>query len=416
MEYLNNSVCFTPGCNKRSIWAPVGTRDNRICGSCRNKLPEEKRILYKNVYAKMCEACKDAQPNFAIVLTGESYKTSLPTHCGKCIKRLPEEERSKYEDVTHKRCEACDKNQPSQAIVSQDKSRQTSVPTHCRTCVEKLSENDRIKYENVHNKRCEVCDNAVPTFAIVFPGESYTTTVPTHCGKCTKKLPKETRDKYEDVANKRCEVCYKTQATYAEDFKGYPKRFCGRHAPTHFVHMGMKPCSGSDGNECPRNNIIGKYKPSSLCSWCDPISNLKRYEIAVLDRFKELNYDIINQYPVYVSGRTIPMHKIDGILIYDDIVFAIEVDEKGGHHREEDDGRRMRTCDDYLKTQHDVPVAWIRIIPNIRGGSRVLGKGCDQFGDKAVAKRNEIINFAANKIDELLTTPESGVFYFNHSK
>jgi hypothetical protein len=71
----------------------------------------------------------------------------------------------------------------------------------------------------------------------------------------------------------------------------------------------------------------------------------------------------------------------------------------------------MIVCEDYLEEEHGVPVAWIRIVPDIRGGKRILGEG-GQFSEKAIAIREEILNRVLVKINELLKNPASGVFYF----
>jgi hypothetical protein len=368
-RYLNNTVCRVRGCKGTTLWALVGTRDDGLCGHHHKKLPEEEQALYEDVLNKRC-ACGNFAVH-AIVSKGKTHKTTSPTHCGPCVTDLPVEEREKYVDVVSKRCE------------------------------------------------CDGCGNRAIN-AIVLEGETYKTTSPTHCGKCVKKLPKEDCEKYEDVCNKRCEHdgC-KTRPSYAEDFKGFPRRFCASHAPTHFVCTSMKPCRGpGDGTGCPRNGTIHKNKSGGQCVWCDPNGNAKRYEIAVLDRLKELGYDFMEQYKIYdavdvaqrVRSRFI--HSIDGIILFDGIVIAIEVDEKGSHHQEEADERRMRICEEYLEEEHGVGVAWIRIVPNITGGKKVLGDGCEQFGEKAVKIREKIVDEAAATIEKLLENPESGEFYF----
>ena len=109
------------------------------------------------------------------------------------------------------------------------------------------------------------------------------------------------------------------------------------------------------------------------------------------------------------------LHSIDGVILFDGIVVAIEADEKGSHHQKEADERRMRICDEYLKEEHGVDVAWVRIVPNIMGGKKVLGDGNDQFGDKAVAIRKKIVDVAAATIEEILENPVSGVFRFDQN-
>ncbi|AGE56312.1 hypothetical protein PBCVNEJV1_478R [Paramecium bursaria Chlorella virus NE-JV-1] len=97
----------------------------------------------------------------------------------------------------------------------------------------------------------------------------------------------------------------------------------------------------------------------------------------------------------------------------DDVIVAIEVDEKGGHNSEkakELDEARMIVCDAYFEKKYSLPVAWIRIVPDISDKS--LGKDKDQFGAIAKKIRSEIVKRAMAKIDDLLKNPESGVFYF----
>ena len=351
--YLDNSRCQTVGCNKSAHWAPIGTRDDRLCGPCHKKLPKEDQKKYENVHGKRCETCEKARAYFAKVPEGKTYI-----------------------DVR---------------------------PTHCRKCVEKFQDAD--EYEDVSNKRCETCNKTQAYFAKVPEGKTYTEIPPTHCGKCVEKL--SDANEYEDVCNKRCEECVllneKTRAMYAEDFTGYPRRFCGRHAPAHFVNITMKPCP-----ECPRNNTIKKNKSSGLCAYCDPNGRQKRYEIAVLDYLKE-SYDVDEQYPVYVDGRSRPFF-IDGIIVFDAVVIALEVDEPGGHHEKEADDRRMNICSEYLFEKHSKPVAWIRIDPYVYGGKKKHDG--DQFGERATTERNRIVGKAVTKIDELIEEPKGGVFYF----
>jgi hypothetical protein len=180
----------------------------------------------------------------------------------------------------------------------------------------------------------------------------------------------------------------------------------------------MKPCRGpDDGTGCTRNNIIGKSKPGGQCALCGQNGYARSYEIAVLDRLR-VKYGITDQYKIYDAvdvverKRSRYLHAIDGVILFDGIVIAIEVDEKGSHHQKEDDERRMRICDEYLKEEHGVDVAWIRIAPNIRGGKKVLGDGNNQFSEKAIAIREEIVDRADAAIEKLIENPESGVFKF----
>jgi hypothetical protein len=366
-RYLNNAVCSVKECKSTTGWALNGTREDGLCGPHHKKLSKEEQALYWNVKASRC-ACGNLAIN-SIVPEGETHETTRPTHCGPCVQALPEEEQPKYEDVVSKRC-ACGKKQANNAIVPEGETRETTRPTHCGPCVRALPEEEREKYENVQAKRCE-------------------------------------RDECETFAH------------YAEDFKGFPQRFCGPHAPTHFVNTNLKLCCGpDDGIECPRNNTIMKNKSGGQCAWCDPNSNSRKYEFAVLDRLKE-RYGFVSQYKIYdavneserVRSRFI--HAIDGAILFDGIVVAIEVDEEGhSRYTEEVEERRMRICEEYLEEEHGVDVTWIRIVPNIRGGKKVLGDGNDQFGEKAVAIRDKIISRAVAKINELLENPVSGVFYF----
>jgi hypothetical protein len=360
--YLDNAYCCTPGCKTKSLYTNDGTRDNRICGDCKKKLPKEEQKKYENVVDKKCETCKKQHPSFAFVPNGMKFKDMKATHCGTCVKNLPDEEREKFEDVSNKRCETCNNRHPSFAIV---------------------------EYANE---------------------KTYKTTPATHCGSCVKNLPDEEREKFENVANKRCEEdgC-EIRAYYAESYMRHLVKFCGKHAPRDFVDVNKKPCPGIDGKGCPRTGTIHGYKPSGLCAWCDPDGRTKRFELAVLNYLK-LKYDIDDQYPIdaYERKRT---HLIDGVILFDGVIIAIEVDEKSGHKDDEADERRMIVCEDYLEEEHGVPVAWIRIVPDIRGGKRILGEG-GQFSEKAIAIREEILNRVLVKINELLKNPASGVFYF----
>jgi hypothetical protein len=352
--YLDNSKCRTIGCKKVAIWAPIGTRDNRLCGPCHKKLPEEEQKAYEDVMSKRCKTCEKARATFAKVPEGKTYAYVRPTHCGPCVRELPDA--NEYENVCAKRCETCEKTRAHFAKVPEGKTYAYVRPTYCRSCVENLSDAD--EYENVCAKRCEEC---------VLLNE-------------------------------------KTQANYAEDFTGYPARFCGRHAPAHFVHINSKPCP-----RCPRNNVINKNKPSGVCAYCDQNGYQKQYENAVLDRLKE-TYNVDDQHPVYVDGRSSPLHYIDGTIVSDTIVIAIEVDEPSHHHDKEADDRRMNICSEYLTKKHQKPVAWIRIDPYIYGGKKKHDG--DQFGERATTERNRIVDKAVAKIDELIDEPESGVFYF----
>jgi hypothetical protein len=339
------------------------------------------------------------------------YPGGEPFWCEECPDIPPE---AVYLNNSHCRVKGCNGTTVWALIGTRDDG--LCGPHH-----KKLSEEEQASYKDVKSKRCECdgCDNRAIN-AIVPEGETYKTTSPTHCGDCVKKLPKEEQRTYENVVSKRCErdEC-KKQARYAEDFKGFPVKFCGQHAPTHFVHTSMKPCRGTDdGTGCPRDNTIDKRKSESRCAWCDPNGNAKKYEIAVLDRLKELGYGFTCQYKIYdavdVSKRVRRdrIFQIDGVILFDGIVVAIEVDEKGGHHQDEADERRMCICDEYLVEEHGVDVAWIRIVPNVMGGEKVLGKGNDQFGEKAVKIREEIVDVAAAQIEKLLENPASGEFYF----
>ncbi|AGE56209.1 hypothetical protein PBCVNEJV1_176L [Paramecium bursaria Chlorella virus NE-JV-1] len=97
----------------------------------------------------------------------------------------------------------------------------------------------------------------------------------------------------------------------------------------------------------------------------------------------------------------------------DDVIVAIEVDEKTGHNSAKAkklDAARMLVCDKYFEKKYSLPVAWIRIVPDISDTS--LGKDKDQFGATAVKIRRDIVDRAMAKIDDLLKNPASGVFYF----
>jgi hypothetical protein len=371
--YLANSRCRVKGCNGHTVWALNGTRDDGLCGPHHKKLPVEEQTLYCDVISKRCERdrCENRAYN-AIVPEGKTRETTRPTHCGPCVKAFPEEEREKYVDVSHKRCErdGCG-NFAINAIVPEGKTRETTRPTHCGPCMKALlPEEERKKYENVVSKRCE------------------------------------------------CDGCEKF-ASYAKDFKGFPAKFCAPHAPTHFVHTSHKLCRGPrDGIGCPRDNTIEKNKSGGQCAWCDKNSNARRYELAVLDRLA-VKYDFEGQYKIYDAvnvadrKRSTHLHAIDGVILFDAIVVAIEVDELGGHHQEEADECRERICEEYLKEEHGVDVAWIRIVPNIMGGKKVLGDEKDQFGEKAVAIREKIVDLAAAQIEKLRANPESDVFRFD---
>jgi hypothetical protein len=124
-------------------------------------------------------------------------------------------------------------------------------------------------------------------------------------------------------------------------------------------------------------------------------------------------YKIYDAVDVSKRVRRDRIFQIDGVILFDGIVVAIEVDEKGGHHQEEADKRREKISDEYLKEEHGVDVAWIRIVPNIMGGKKVLGDEKDQFGEKAVAIREKIVDLAAAKIEKLLENPESDTFPFD---
>jgi len=401
--YLDNTVCRTVGCKKRAIWAPIGTRDDRLCGPCHKKLPEEDQKKYEDVMSKRCETCEKARAIFAKVSEGKSYADVRPTHCKKCVENLSDAD--EYKDVSNKRCETCKKAQPVFAKVPEGKTYADIRPTHCKKCIENLT--DANEYENVCAKRCETCKKAQALFAKVPEGKSYTEISPTHCGTCVQEL--SDANEYENVVSKRCEECVllneKTVAHYAEDFTGYPRRFCARHAPMHFVCVTMKPCP-----RCPRNNVIAKNKPSGVCVYCDPNGHQKKYEIAVLDYLKE-TYDVDKQYPVYVNGRSAPVARIDGIIVSDAITIAIEVDEPGAHCDKEADDRRMNICSEYLTKEYSKPVAWIRINPYIYGGKK--NHDGKQFGERAKAKRLEIVDKAAAKIDELIKEPKGDVFRFD---
>jgi hypothetical protein len=184
----------------------------------------------------------------------------------------------------------------------------------------------------------------------------------------------------------------------------------------------MKPCRGpDDGTGCPRNGTIMKNKSGGRCAWCDPNGRAKKYEVAVLDRLKEM-YSFEDQYKIYDAVdvaqrvRRDPIYKIDGVILFDGIVVAIEVDENGhSRYTEEVEERRMRICDEYLEEEHGADVAWIRIVPNITGGKKVLGADKDQFGEKGRAIRDEIVDVAAAAIEKLLENPVSGVFPFDQN-
>jgi hypothetical protein len=370
--YLDNSICCTPECTNKSLYTNDGTRDNRICGKCKKVLPKEVQATYENVVNPKCVVCKKQFPGQAIVPEGETYETTQPTHCGKCVDKLPEDERDKYEDVNAKRCIVCKEHQPSKAIVPEGDTRETTQATHCGPCVEALPEDERKTYEDVKHERCE-----------------------------------------EDG----CE----TRATYAEDYAGFPAKFCGYHGPRNFVHTGKKPCPGADeegrpraeGIGCPRAGTILKGKSSELCAWCDPKGHTKQFEDAVLNQLKEMKYGVDDQYEIDAYGRK-RAHFIDGVILFDGVVVAIEVDEKSGHKDKDEDERRMIVCEEFLEEQHGVPVAWVRIVPDISGGKRVLGKGV-QFGEKAIAIRRAIVHKAAATIDDILENPRSGVFYFDQN-
>jgi hypothetical protein len=132
----------------------------------------------------------------------------------------------------------------------------------------------------------------------------------------------------------------------------------------------------------------------------------------VLDQLKEMKYDVDDQYEIDAYGRK-RAHFIDGVILFDGVVVAVEVDEqRHSRYTDEDEKRRMIACEEFLEEQHGVPVAWVRIVPDISGGKRVLGEGV-QFSEKAVAIRRAIVHKATVAIDKILENPESGVFYFD---
>ncbi|AGE56385.1 hypothetical protein PBCVNEJV1_671R [Paramecium bursaria Chlorella virus NE-JV-1] len=308
--HLDNSVCRTPGCKNVSLYTNNGTRDNKICGECRDN-----------------------------------------------SKIVPEDEKNKYKDVVHPKCLMCEKTRPVFAIVPEGKTYRDVQPVLCGECVGKLPKDEQIKYKNVVNPRCQ------------------------HDG---------------------CDVT----AHYAEDFTGFPRRYCALHAPIGFVDIGKKLCAKCETNTIKKNKVPG------VCARCDPKSNYAKYENAVLDILKE-KYEIVTQFPVYGEGRTKYPLRLDGAVFKDDVIVAIEVDEKTGHNSakaKELDAARMKVCNAYFEKKYSLPVAWIRIVPDISDKS--LGKDKDQFGDIASNIRCEIVDRAMAKIDELLQNPASGVFYF----
>ncbi|AGE56161.1 hypothetical protein PBCVNEJV1_031L [Paramecium bursaria Chlorella virus NE-JV-1] len=357
--YLDNYVCCTPGCNKRAHYAKDGTRDNRICDKCRDDpevIPEDEQNKYKNVVSKKCITCEKTHPSHAIVPEGKTYKDVRPVLCKTCVGKLPTDVQNKYEDVVSKRCRECEKTHPVYAIVPEGKTYKDVRPVLCKECVGKLPTDVQVKYENVAAPRCQ------------------------HEG---------------------CDV----RASYAEDFTGFPVKYCAVHTPIGFVCTAHKLC------ETCNTNTIAKNKYPGVCARCDG-GNYGRYENAVLDILKE-KYEIATQFPVYGDGNTRYPLRLDGAMFADDVIVTIEVDEKKGHNSakaKELDAARMIVCDKYFEKKYSLPVAWIRIVPDISDKS--LGEDKDQFGDVASKIRREIVKRAMEKINSLLKNPASGVFYF----
>ncbi|AGE56311.1 hypothetical protein PBCVNEJV1_476R [Paramecium bursaria Chlorella virus NE-JV-1] len=93
--YLDNALCCTLGCKKDAVFTNNGTRDDRICGECRNKLLEDEKNKYKDVVHPKCLTCEKTRPSHAIVPEGKTYKDVRPVLCEECVKKLPKDEQNK---------------------------------------------------------------------------------------------------------------------------------------------------------------------------------------------------------------------------------------------------------------------------------------------------------------------------------
>ncbi|AGE56210.1 hypothetical protein PBCVNEJV1_178L [Paramecium bursaria Chlorella virus NE-JV-1] len=140
--YLDNAVCRTKDCNNKSLYTNDGTRNNRICGECRNKLTEDEKNKYKNVVDPKCLTCEKTIPSYAIVPEGKTYRDVRPVLCKTCVGKLPKDEKSKYENVKNKRCLTCEKTIPSHAIVPEGQTFKDVQPVLCNTCVEGLTKDE----------------------------------------------------------------------------------------------------------------------------------------------------------------------------------------------------------------------------------------------------------------------------------